>query len=178
MKLIIGLGNPGKTYQRNRHNIGWRIIEAFGAMHGFEESTVGKKHKAETAEGELFGHKVMLVKPQTFMNLSGKSVASLVNFFKLNPSQDILVCHDDKDMLFGKLRERSEGGSGGHNGIKSITSSLGTEKFHRLKFGVGHEDQQIPTDAFVLQNFSKEEEDEELTDLIDESVVLIEKWLE
>lgn len=154
MKLIVGLGNPGKEYSKNRHNIGFRIVDALGDH----------------------GNDVKILKPMDYMNNSGKAVANEVKYYKLDPSKDILVVSDDKDMIFGKLRERSEGSAGGHNGLKSIIEHLGTENFHRLKFGVGHEDQKIPTDAFVLQNFSKEEE-ELLPGLIDSSVKKIEEWL-
>lgn len=154
MKLIVGLGNPGKKYEKNRHNIGFRIIDALGDL----------------------GHDVTVLKPMDFMNNSGEAVAKKVKFYKLDPSKDILVISDDKDMIFGKLRERSEGSAGGHNGLRSIIEHLGTESFHRLKFGVGHEDQKIPTDAFVLQNFSKEEE-ELLPDLIGKAVSKIKEWL-
>lgn len=154
MKLVIGLGNPGKEYEKTRHNIGFRIVEALSEL----------------------GNDVTVLKPMEFMNNSGKAVAKEVKFYKLDPTKDILVVSDDKDMIFGKLRERSEGSAGGHNGLKSIIEHLGTENFHRLKFGVGHEDQKIPTDAFVLQNFSKDEE-EKLPELIDEAVKKIEAWL-
>lgn len=154
MKLIIGLGNPGKQYEKNRHNIGFRIVDSLGEL----------------------GNDVRVLKPMDFMNNSGKAVAKEVKFYKLDPTKDILVVSDDKDMIFGKLRERSEGSAGGHNGLKSIIEHLGTENFNRLKFGVGHEDQQIPTDAFVLQNFSAEEE-KLLPELIDSSVNKIMEWL-
>ena len=176
MKLVIGLGNPGKQYEKTRHNIGFRVVEEFGKKHGFEESALGPKHKAMTAEGEINGEKVILVKPQTFMNLSGETVASLVKFFRLDPSRDILVCYDDKDILFGKLRERDEGSFGGHKGIKSIIDSLGTKIFPRLKFGVGHNIQTIPTEDFVLQKFT-EEEGNKIPELIDDVIKIIEKWL-
>lgn len=175
MKLIVGLGNPGKKYEHHRHNIGFQIIDSFLEKIGAESSNCSK-YDAEVTELSLKGEKILLIKPQTFMNLSGTSVQQFVNFYKLNPSEDLLVVYDDKDMLFGKLRERSDGSSGGHNGIKSLIECLGTESFHRLKFGVGHEDQKIPTDAFVLQDFSKEER-EMLPDLIDQAVKKIEDWL-
>ena len=177
MKLVIGLGNPGKQYKKTRHNTGFRVVEEFGKKHGFEESALGPKHKAMTAEGEINGEKVILVKPQTFMNLSGETVASLVKFFRLDPSRDILVCYDDKDILFGKLRERDEGSFGGHKGIKSIIDSLGTKIFPRLKFGVGHNIQTIATEDFVLRKFTSEEE-EQLPRPINEAVKKIEDWLE
>ena len=169
MKLIIGLGNPGEKYHSTRHNIGFRIVDALRNKLEAEDWKNSDKHEALMSEAKYQGEKVLLVKPQTFMNLSGKSVASLVTFYKLDPDQDIIVCCDDKDLLFGKLREKTESGSGGHNGIKSLIDSLGTKAFHRLKFGVGHEDQQIPTDAFVLQAFTDEEE-EALPKLIQESL--------
>lgn len=110
------------------------------------------------------------------MNLSGGSVQQFVNFYKLDVKEDILVCFDDKDLIFGKLRERSEGGSGGHNGIKSLIKHLGTEQFHRLKFGVGHEEQDIPTDAFVLQKFSAAEE-EQIPGLLAQCTEKMKKWI-
>jgi len=175
MKLIIGLGNPGKKYEMNRHNIGFRIIDELRNSWGFEEINCSK-FEAETSEGAFDGEKVLLVKPQSFMNLSGKPIREFVHFYKIDPTKDLLIVYDDKDMTFGKIRKRHEGSSGGHNGIKSIIAELGTENFQRLKFGVGHEDQKIPTDAFVLQNFSSEEE-EQLPALIDETIKKIEEWL-
>lgn len=172
MKIIIGLGNPGKKYEKNRHNVGWRIVDALRQKLEFDDWKEASKHKAMISEGTFNGEKIILAKPQTFMNLSGQSVAGLVTFYKIDTSNDLLITYDDKDMLFGKLRERYEGSSGGHNGIKSIVANIGTENFPRLKFGVGHEDQKIATDAFVLQDFSEEEE-AELPDIIAEAVNLI-----
>ncbi|MDF2379515.1 MAG: aminoacyl-tRNA hydrolase [Candidatus Gracilibacteria bacterium] len=175
MKLLIGLGNPGDKYLKTRHNIGFRVIDAF--LKPFDgESTSCSKFNAEVTELTTPDSKLLVIKPMTFMNLSGESAQQFVNFYKLNPEEDILICYDDKDLMFGTLRERSEGGSGGHNGIKSLSSHLGTQKYHRLKFGVGHEDQKIPTDAFVLQKFNKEEE-EQLPVLIGQAVKKIEEWL-
>lgn len=175
MKLIIGLGNPGKEYEKNRHNIGYRIIDRLSNKLGLEEMSCSK-FSAMTTEGSILGEKTILIKPQTFMNLSGKSIREFTNFYKLDPTKDIFILYDDKDILFGKIRERDDGSSGGHNGIKSIIEELGTEKFHRLKFGIGHAEQTIPTDAFVLQNFSMEEE-EQLPTLIDEAVKKTEAWI-
>jgi PTH1 family peptidyl-tRNA hydrolase len=175
MKLLIGLGNPGKQYEKNRHNIGFRIIDALNKKLGFEEMSCSK-FDAMTSEGTIGGEKVLLLKPQNYMNLSGIPIREFVHFYKLDSTKDLLIIYDDKDMMFGKMRERNEGSSGGHNGIKSIIAELGTENFHRLKFGVGHEEQTIPTDAFVLQNFSKEEE-EQLPGLISEAAKKIEEWM-
>lgn len=175
MKLIIGLGNPGKDYEKTRHNIGFRIIDALNTALGLEEMSCSK-FDALTSEGSVKGEKVLLIKPQNFMNLSGGPTRDFTHFYKLDPAKDLLIISDDKDMVFGKIRERSEGSAGGHNGLKSIIEHLGTENFHRVKFGVGHEHQKIPTDAFVLQNFSKDEE-EQLPDLIAEAVKKVEAWL-
>lgn len=172
MKLIVGLGNPGKEYGKTRHNIGFRIVNAVAAKLGIMEWKFSEKFQAEISEhdGALF------VKPQTFMNLSGKSAAALVNFYKLDPAKDLLVIADDKDMVFGKLRLRGFGSSGGHKGLQSIIESIGTKQFHRLKVGVGHEDQRVPTDAFVLQKFSKEEE-KAIPTMVEDSVKKILAWL-
>lgn len=176
MKIIVGLGNPGTQYEDTRHNIGFKIIDELAKkleLPEWKQSTKFNCLFVEQGEGE---DKLLLVKPLTFMNLSGNTVGKLITFYKPDPSQDMLVCYDDKDMLFGKLRERLEGSSGGHNGIKSIISSIGTDQFHRLKFGIGHEGQAIPTDAFVLQKFT-EEEQERLPKLIGEAVQNIQKWI-
>jgi peptidyl-tRNA hydrolase, PTH1 family len=173
MKLIIGLGNPEKKYENNRHNIGWKIIDT---LHSSLEAPDWKDSEKFHSHISQKDH-IILVKPTTFMNLSGKSVASLLNFYKLDPENDILIVYDDKDMLFGKLRLKTDSGSGGHNGIKSIIDSIGTQNFQRLKFGVGQEDQKIPTDAFVLQDFSADEE-QQLPTLIDKAVSAIKEWLE
>ncbi|MDP3975341.1 MAG: aminoacyl-tRNA hydrolase [bacterium] len=176
MKIIVGLGNPGKEYENTRHNIGFKIADAFSNKHEFQMNPFAPTHKSATAEKDNNGEKIMIVKPMTFMNLSGPEIAARANFYKINIGQDLLIVYDDKDMAFGKLRERLEGSSGGHNGIKSIIEHLGTDQFHRLKFGIGHEDQSLPTDAFVLQDFSKEEQ-QQLPELIEQAVRKIEDWL-
>lgn len=175
MKLVIGLGNPGEKYAKTRHNIGFRVIEAMRKKYGAETVSCSK-YDAETTEIHFGEQKVILIKPMTFMNLSGESVQQFVNFYKLNPEKDILIVFDDKDLMFENLRHREEGSAGGHNGIKSLIKHLGTQAFNRLKFGVGHEEQSIPTDAFVLQRFSEEEE-EQLPKLIKTSTEKIENWI-
>jgi PTH1 family peptidyl-tRNA hydrolase len=175
MKLIIGLGNPGEKYTKSRHNIGFRIIDSF--RNKLEAESIScSKFDAETTELHFGETKIILIKPMTFMNLSGESVQQFVNFYKADPEKDVLIIYDDKDLMFSTLRQRDEGSSGGHNGIKSLIKHLGTQSFHRLKFGVGHEEQNIPTDAFVLQRFSEEEETA-LPHLIDLSMTLIEDWI-
>ena len=175
MKIIVGLGNPGKKYESTRHNIGFRIIDEFLKPFGAERSSCSR-FNAEVTELQATSHKLLVIKPQTFMNLSGESMQQFVNCYKIDPKEDLLVCFDDKDLPFGKLRERNQGSSGGHNGIKSLIKCLGTEQFHRLKFGVGHEEQLIPTDAFVLQNFTSEEE-KEIPGLLKQCTEKIQDWL-
>lgn len=176
MKLIIGLGNPGKAYAFTRHNIGWRILDALVAQQKNLNFVKNDRHESFIAEISAEGQKLIFAKPLTFMNLSGKSVASLVRFYKLHPSQDLLIISDDKDMLFSKLRLRSEGSSGGHKGIQSIIEHLGTNQFHRLKCGIGHADQKLPTDAFVLEKFTPEEKIQ-IPKLIEKSLMVIQEWL-
>lgn len=175
MKIIVGLGNPGEKYYYTRHNIGFRVLDAFIEKLSAAGSSCSK-YKAETVELLYKGEKILLVKPMTYMNLSGESVQQFVHFYKINPEKDLLIVFDDKDIPFGDTRYREEGSSGGHNGLKSLISLLGTQKFPRLKCGIGHAEQKIPTDAFVLQRFSSDEE-EELPSFISTAVNQIEEWI-
>jgi PTH1 family peptidyl-tRNA hydrolase len=136
MKLIVGLGNPGSKYARTRHNVGWMALDALAAKHGAKLDRSG--HQGEY--GELrwgpTGDKIVLLRPLTFMNLSGRSVAPLASFYKIAPA-DILVVYDDLDLEPGKLRLREKGGAGGHNGMKSLIAELDTQEFPRLRIGIG-----------------------------------------
>lgn len=158
MKLIIGLGNPGKEYQNTRHNIGFIIIDNILNTFNFPSFKEEKKFKAEISQGEINGEKIILAKPQTFMNLSGEAVQLIANFYKIK-TPDIIVIQDDKDIDFLKIRIKKEAsGDGGHNGIKSIQNCLNTKEICRFKIGIANELlEKIPTDKFVLGNFSKEE---------------------
>lgn len=157
MKVFIGLGNPGREYENTRHNVGFMVLDAFLKQQGFPVFKKEKKFKAEVSEGSFYGEKILLVKPQTFMNLSGESLAAIKKFYKLEV-EDFIVVYDDKDMEFGKIRVREEGSSGGHNGIKSIIQYLGSS-FLRLKVGVANSSHPAfdDTSAFVLSRFLKEE---------------------
>jgi PTH1 family peptidyl-tRNA hydrolase len=155
MKLIAGLGNPGKKYETTRHNFGFILIDELADRWNgcFENSS---KFKGEYCEIRHPEHqKIFLLKPQTFMNLSGQSVGLLAQFYKLGP-QDILILHDEIELPFGRLRFARKGRSAGHNGLKSVQECLGTQEYHRLKLGVGRpvEVQQDLADH-VLQKFSK-----------------------
>lgn len=153
MKLIIGLGNPGKEYEKTRHNIGFIIVDEV-AKH-FGVTKYDSKFKGYYTKINVAGESVIILKPQTFMNLSGESVREVIDFFKID-IEDILVVYDDLDLELGRIRFRAKSSSGGHNGIKSIESHLGTNNFKRLKFGIDR-DSKIPVVKYVLGKFKKEE---------------------
>jgi peptidyl-tRNA hydrolase, PTH1 family len=159
-KLIVGLGNPGPRYAKNRHNIGFQCIDLLAQRHAI---SIGRQqHRSLTGDGWIQKEgkraKVLLVKPLTFMNASGQAVAPLANYYAVEPD-DIIVVHDDLDLESGKLRLRVGGSSGGQNGIKSIIRSLGDESFHRVKIGIGRPDGRMDPAAYVLQDFSTAEEE-------------------
>lgn len=134
MLLIVGLGNPGSQYAHNRHNIGFMAVDAIHRRHGF--SPWRRKFQAELADGTLEGEKVILLKPMTYMNESGRSVGEAVRFYKLAPC-DVLVLHDELDLPPGKVRMKTGGGHGGHNGLRSITAHIG-DGYRRMRLGIGH----------------------------------------
>ncbi|MBS7006858.1 aminoacyl-tRNA hydrolase [Anaerostipes sp.] len=154
MKVIVGLGNPGRQYERTRHNIGFEAVDYIAGKNQIEIST--KKHKALIGSGYLGGQKVLLAKPQTFMNLSGESLRGIMDFYKLDPS-DFIVIFDDISLDVGQLRIRRKGSAGGHNGIKSIISHLGSMDFPRIKIGVGEKPKGYDLADYVLGHFSKGE---------------------
>lgn len=154
MKLIVGLGNPGKKYELTRHNIGFLLVDQLADK--FAKGDFKTKGKVLMAEADIEGEKVLLVKPQTYMNLSGHGIVPLTQFYKLDPAH-VLVIYDDLDLEVGKLRLRPKGGSGGHNGIKSIIQLLGTEEFPRLKIGIGRPPADWETANYVLSQFTDEE---------------------
>ncbi len=155
MFVIIGLGNPGKKYQNTRHNAGFMAIDAIADKYGI--SIKEKKHKALCGSGVIEGHKVLLVKPQTYMNLSGESVGDILNFYKLNPEEDMLVIYDDVSLAPGNIRIRKKGSAGGHNGIKSLIAHTGTQGFMRIKIGVGEKPAGWELADYVLGHFSEED---------------------
>jgi PTH1 family peptidyl-tRNA hydrolase len=133
MKLIIGLGNPGRNYANNRHNVGFKCVDLFAREHGI--SLTQRRALSKLGTGEIANTRIVVAKPQTFMNLSGEAVSALVRRYKLS-AKDILVIYDDLDLPLGKIRIRERGSAGGHNGLKSIISHLGTQEFHRIKVGI------------------------------------------
>jgi PTH1 family peptidyl-tRNA hydrolase len=161
MKLIVGLGNPGKTYAHNRHNVGFRCLNYFARLHSIRFDH--RQCRSKVGIGKAKGENLLLAKPRTFVNLSGNSVAGLVHKHGI-PLSDLLVIYDDLDLPLGKIRLRQNGGSGGHKGMNSIISALGSEAFPRIRVGIGRpqsEEQSINEDAivnYVLSDFSPQEE--------------------
>lgn len=154
MKIIIGLGNPEKKYDGTRHNIGFSVIDRISEEYNI--SVDMKKHKGICGRGVIAGEKVVLVKPQTYMNLSGECVREVMDFYKVKP-QDIIVIFDDISLEPGRIRIRPKGSAGGHNGIKSIIAHLSSEEFPRIKCGVGDKPKGYDLADYVLGHFSKEE---------------------
>lgn len=154
MFVVVGLGNPGNKYEGTRHNVGFHTIDLLGEKHGISVNKL--KFKALYGEGRISSEKVLLVKPQTYMNLSGESVIDIVNYYKV-PTEKIIVIYDDIDLDVGKLRIRKQGSAGTHNGMKSIIYLLQKDEFPRVRIGIGRPDKQNLAD-FVLSRFSREEE--------------------
>jgi PTH1 family peptidyl-tRNA hydrolase len=158
MHLIVGLGNPGAEYSRTRHNIGWMIVDELARRH--EMRIEKKNHDARIGGGAISGQRVLLAKPQTYMNLSGKSVAALMNFYRIEPSKLLVVC-DDLNLPVARLRLRAGGSDGGQNGLKSVAQMIGTRDYARLRFGIGMppeaERRERGTAAYVLRPFTADE---------------------
>ncbi len=154
MHLLVGLGNIGKEYEFTRHNFGFLLLDQI--IKDYHLSFQAKKLKSEIFSGEINGKKILAIKPQTFMNLSGQAVLEVINFFKIKP-ENILVMHDEVDFPLGKIKTKIGGGSAGHNGLKSIDQAIG-ENYLRLRLGVGRpENKNYSTADYVLGNFSEEE---------------------
>jgi peptidyl-tRNA hydrolase, PTH1 family len=154
--LVVGLGNPGREYARHRHNVGAMVVEELARRHGASRRS---KFSSDLAEVRLDGHKVALLKPQTYMNDSGRAVAAAARFFKVDPDA-ILVVHDEIDLERGRLQARAGGGLAGHNGLRSVASAIRSQDFLRLRVGVGRPgrgDRRTPAD-FVLSNFAPEDD--------------------
>jgi PTH1 family peptidyl-tRNA hydrolase len=149
--LIIGLGNPGREYRNHRHNVGFMLLDRFAANHGLPGFT-RRQGKALISTGNVDQAAVVLAKPQTYMNLSGQAVASLVRFYAV-PLERLLICYDEIDLPIGTLRLRPDGGSAGHNGLRSVIEHLGTEAFPRLRIGVGRPPGSKAAAGYVLREF-------------------------
>ena len=157
MFVIAGLGNPGKKYENTRHNAGFMAIDALADKYGIQVTE--KKHKALCGTGVINGVKVLLVKPQTFMNVSGESIGEIMQFYKLDAQEDLLIIFDDISLAPGNIRIRKKGSAGGHNGIKSIIAHTGTQDFMRIKVGVGEKPSGWDLADYVLAQLPKEEKE-------------------
>ena len=154
MKLIAGLGNPGKQYTTSRHNIGFLVINRLAKANGIELK--GRKFKSRLGKGEIEGHSVILAKPHTFMNLSGEAVSAIAQYYKIIP-RDIVVVHDDLDIPFGTIKIKTKGGSGGHHGLDSIIALLHGDRFLRVRIGIGKPPHEGDDADFVLSPFNESE---------------------
>ena len=174
MYIIAGLGNPTMQYEGTRHNAGFDVIDALADKYNI--SVDGRKNRAYIGKGIIEGQKVLLVKPQTYMNLSGESIGGLVDYFKIDEEQDLIVIYDDISLSPGQIRIRKKGSAGGHNGIKNIIAHLGTQVFPRIKVGVGEKPKKYDLADYVLSHFTKEER-EEMEEGYQKAIQAVEKIL-
>ncbi|CAJ1198352.1 aminoacyl-tRNA hydrolase [Companilactobacillus nantensis] len=172
MKLIVGLGNPGKKYDRTKHNMGFMTIDKL--MDEYGQTQMKKDFEAEYCKFKVDGETVFLVKPLTFMNESGRAVNFLMGYYQIKP-EEMMVIQDDLDMPIGKVRLRTKGSAGGHNGIKSIISAVGTKDFDRIKIGIQHPAKQTVVN-WVLTPFSKDDEPVALAG-IDQATEMVKDWV-
>jgi PTH1 family peptidyl-tRNA hydrolase len=173
--MIVGLGNAGADYKNHRHNAGFMIVDALARAHGLTFSR-RRKMRAHVAEGQIDGRPVVLAKPRTFMNVSGRAVGRLSRAHDV-PPESILIVYDDLDLPLGRLRLRRQGGSGGHRGMRSIIDALGTQGFPRLRVGIDRPPGHMDPAEYVLQPFDSEQK-ESLPSIIEASVAAIECWLD
>lgn len=172
MYIIVGLGNPGRKYENTRHNLGFITIDRLASKHDIKVDKI--KFKALVGDGRIAGQKVLLVKPQTYMNLSGESVREVANFYKVDPNE-IIVIYDDLDLPLGNLRIRKSGSAGTHNGMKSVVYQLKNDQFPRVRIGIGQNGDKDIID-FVIGGFRKEEVPI-LEDTVDKAVMAIESMI-
>ncbi len=172
MKLIIGLGNPGNEYKKTRHNIGFLTVDKIISSFDFPPISMQAKFNAEISNGIINGEKVILAKPQTFMNLSGQAVREIVDYYKI-ATEDVIVIQDDLDIAIGKYKISKNRNSGGHKGVQSIIDNLGTKDFTRIRIGIEVLDCKVPVEKFVLEKFGKDE-----MEIIDEIIEKVSNEIE
>jgi len=172
--LIVGLGNPGRQYEHTRHNVGWKVLDELARRHNLNFDKHEKK--SMTASGWIGGQKVLLAKPQTYMNLSGEAVRGLVDFYKIDPAR-LLVISDDLDIPLGTLRLRKSGSAGGQGGLKNIIQHLGTDAFNRVRFGIGRPPGRMQPKDYVLQEF-RGDEAIIAAEVVDRAADAVEVWLQ
>ncbi|USK70369.1 aminoacyl-tRNA hydrolase [Peribacillus asahii] len=173
MKLIVGLGNPGKQYEKTRHNVGFEVIDALSDKWSIPLNQA--KHKGIYGIGVIDNEKVILLKPLTYMNLSGESISAVMSFFKVEVD-DVVVLYDDLDLPPGKVRLRQKGSAGGHNGIKSTIAHLGTQNFNRIRIGIGRPSGPMAISDYVLGKFTSEEWPD-IMNTVEKSANACEAWL-
>ncbi len=156
IKLIVGLGNPGQKYEKTRHNVGFWFVDQLASNQNFALKEQGKFHGFASKQ-EIFGHSIWLLKPMTYMNLSGKSVASLLNFYKIS-IEETLVIYDELDLPAGTAKLKKGGGHGGHNGLRDIVAATGSKEFYRLRLGIGHPGDRNKVVSWVLNRPTIDEE--------------------
>ncbi|UOQ91356.1 aminoacyl-tRNA hydrolase [Halobacillus shinanisalinarum] len=174
MKCIVGLGNPGKRYEKTRHNVGFMIIDELANQNAWNLDQ--KKFKGLFTIEHMNGEKVLLLKPQTYMNLSGDSLRLFMDYYDIR-DDEVLVIYDDLDLPPGRMRLRQKGGHGGHNGIRSIIDQLGTKEFKRLRIGVGRPSVPMSVVDYVLGTFDKDQQ-RSIQEVVEQSVKACEAWLE
>lgn len=176
MYIIAGLGNPKREYENTRHNVGFDVIDALADKYGIR--VIERKHKALVGRGYIDGMKVVLAKPQTFMNLSGESIREIIDYYKVDPQTELIVVCDDISLDLGQLRIRKKGSAGGHNGLKNIIAHLGTDGFARIKMGVGNKPEGYDLADYVLGHFTGGERkimDECIAAAVEAAVTMMEK---
>lgn len=156
MFIIAGLGNPERKYDGTKHNIGFSAITALSDAYNIPVNT--REHKALCGKGYIEGQKVLLAMPLTYMNLSGESIRELVDYYKINPEEELIIIYDDINLASGKLRIRAKGSAGGHNGIKNIITHIGSQSFYRIRIGVGEKPEGWDLADYVLSRFNREDE--------------------
>ncbi|MCD6232889.1 aminoacyl-tRNA hydrolase [bacterium] len=156
MFLIVGLGNPGKEYRKTRHNVGFLVLSKFHKKNNFSKFILSKKHNCLLSKGEVLEKQILLAKPQTFMNNSGKAIKSILQYTK-TPLTNLIIVHDDIDLPLGKIKISKNRGSAGHKGVQSIIDNLGTKDFTRIRIGIAPPKKIERIDKFVLENFSNKE---------------------
>lgn len=175
VQLIVGLGNPGPKYEQTRHNVGFVLLDELAHSKGAKLKLENKFH-GEVAKLSLHGHEIWLLKPNTFMNLSGKAVAALARFYKITP-ESVLVVHDELDIPPGQLRLKQGGGHGGHNGLRDVVAQLGSREFLRLRIGIGHPGESRDVSDYVLNKASADDQ-KHIDDALDEALRVLPQIIE
>ena len=176
MYIIAGLGNPTKEYEGTRHNVGFDVIDRLSERYNIDVTM--EKHRALIGKGMIAGQKVILVKPQTYMNLSGESIRSVIDYYKVDPEKELIVIYDDISLVPGGIRIRKKGSAGGHNGIKNIIAHLGTQEFPRVRIGVGEKPARMDLADYVLGHFPKEETETMTTAFKDGAAAVVDMMTE